>query len=202
MCILIAKPRGAQFPAIEAIQNSVNNNPDGFALAYNNNGKLEVYKTMSAARFISKYRRLAATLDPDDTGMIIHARIATHGALGLKNCHCWKSFPGEVHEMAFAHNGILSVPNRDGMTDSETFLRDYFEPAFIRSQWMGANEIIRRKIGSSKFAFVDTSGNIRKFGNFINESDGCSYSNSSYTRSSFARCADPRCWSTLKPFAV
>lgn len=202
MCILIAKPRGAQFPAIEAIQNSVDNNPDGFSLAYNHNGKLEVYKTMSAARFMRKYRSLSAILDPETTGMIIHARIATHGALGLKNCHCWRSFEGTPNELAFAHNGILSVPNRDGMTDSETFLRDWFEPAFIRSSWMGANEIIRRKIGSSKFAFVDTFGNIRKFGNFINELDGCYYSNMSYARSSYARCADPRYWSNLKPFAV
>lgn len=143
MCILIAKPIGAQFPAIEAIQNSVDNNPDGFALAYNHGGEIVTYKTMSAARFIAKYRRLAATIDPSTTAMIIHARIATHGAKGLKNCHCWKSFAGEAAEMAFAHNGILSVPNRNGMTDSETFLRDYFEPAFALSGWDGGEEVVK-----------------------------------------------------------
>lgn len=202
MCILIVKPLGTQFPSIEAVQNSVDNNPDGFALAYNHGGKVINYKTMSAKRFINKYRRLAATLDPVETGMIIHARIATHGALGLKNCHCWVSFPGNADEMAFAHNGILSVPNRDGMTDSETFLRDYFEPAFIRYGWVGATEMIRRKIGTSKFAFLDRRGDIRKFGQFINEQDGCYYSNMSYARSSYARCADPRYWSVSTRHAV
>lgn len=195
MCILIAKPRGAQFPDIQAIQNSVENNPDGFALAYSHNGEVITYKTMSATRFIAKYRRLAATLNPITTGMIIHARIATHGALGLKNCHCWTSFAGEADEMAFAHNGILALPNRDGMTDSETFLRDYFEPAFMRAGWSGATEMVHRKIGNSKFAFLDRWGGIRKFGYFIPE-NGCYYSNMSYARSSYARCADPRFWKT------
>lgn len=202
MCILIAKPCGAQFPAIQAIQNSVDNNRDGFSLAYNCGGKIETYKTMSATRFMNKYRKLSATLNPADTAMIIHARIATHGAKGLKNCHCWKSFEGQADEMAFAHNGILSVPNRDGMTDSETFLRDYFEPAFIRSGWQGANDIIRRKIGYSKFAFIDTTGNIRRYGGFISEIDGCYYSNMSYARSTYSRCADPRYWGQPKSFAM
>lgn len=197
MCILIAKPRGAQFPTIEAIQNSVINNPDGFSLAYNHGRKLITYKTMSAKRFINKCRLLSATLDPEATAMIIHARIATHGAKGMANCHCWRSFSGTLDEMAFAHNGILSVPARDGMTDSETFLRDYFEPAFIRSGWQGATDIITRKIGYSKFAFIDKYGGIRKFGNFISERDRCYYSNSSYARCGNARCADPRLWRSV-----
>ena len=201
MCILIAKPRGAQFPTIEAIRNSVARNPDGFALAYNRGGRLKVYKTMSAARFLNHYTRLASTLNPDRTGMIIHARIATHGALGLSNCHCWTSYPGTTDEMAFAHNGILSVPARDGKTDSETFLRDYFEPAFTRAGWLAAGEVIRRKIGSSKFAFIDRAGNLRRFGPFISERDGCYYSNTSYARSSYAHSSDPRTW-RVNPFAV
>lgn len=203
MCILIAKPTGAQFPSIQAIKNSVNNNPDGFALAYNINGGISVYKTMSAKRFINKYRALSASLNPNKTAMILHARIATHGAIGVANCHCWKSFEDTPHEMAFAHNGILSIPNRNGMTDSETFLRDYFEPSFALSGWSGATRVILNKIGSSKFAFIDKAGNIRKFGHFILEADGCYYSNMSYARGS-ARCADPRKWGSAAslPFNV
>lgn len=194
MCILITKPKGVKFPSMDAIMNSVNNNPDGFSLAYNQRGKLITYKTMSKARFLNKFNRLSSSLDPETTAMIIHARIATHGAVGVANCHCWVSFPNDANEMAFAHNGILSVANRDGMTDSETFLRDYFEPAFALSGWDGGEEVIKWKIGSSKFAFIDRSGEIRKFGHFISEQDGCYYSNMSYARSSYARCADPRYW--------
>ena len=200
MCILIAKPRGAQFPTIEAIQNSIANNPDGFALAYNEGGKVKTYKSMSAPRFIAKYRRLAASLNINDTAMIIHARIATHGTVGLKNCHCWKSFPDTMAEIAFAHNGILSIANRDDMTDSETFLRDYFEPAYLRGGWPYASDIIRHKIGSSKFAFLDVDGDIMRYGQFIAD-NGCYYSNMSYARGG-ARCADPRRWSTRKPMAI
>ena len=201
MCILITKPRSAAFPPVEAIQNSVINNPDGFSMAYNIDGELITYKSMSAAQFVAQYRRITALCDPKTTGMIIHARIATHGSVGLKNCHCWKSFVGDSAEMAFAHNGILSVPPRDGMTDSETFLRDYFEPAFVRGSWMIANRVIAHMIGGSKIAFIDRSGNIRKFGYFISD-DGCSYSNTSYLGSRFARCADPRQWSMINSKAI
>lgn len=194
MCILITKPLGASFPSTEAIANSVNANPDGFALAYTCGGEIKTFKTMSAARFLREYKRLAASLDPVGTAMIIHARIATHGAKNLKNCHCWLSYPGTENEMAFAHNGILSVPARDGMTDSETFLRDWFEPSFNRGSWGIANQIIARRIGTSKFAFLTRYGEIRTFGQFINEDDGCKYSNASYARCGFARCADPRNW--------
>lgn len=200
MCILITKQRGAQFPPVEYIQNSIANNPDGFSMAYNAGDVLVTFKTMSAARFIARYKALSAVLNPDDTGMILHARIMTHGAKGLKNCHCRKSFAGTEGEMAFAHNGILSVINRDGMTDSETFLRDYFEPAFIGGGWLRATAIISRKTGSSKFAFIDRVGNIRRFGHFISEG-GCQYSNTSYLAGR-SRFADPRCWKPSKNFAV
>lgn len=200
MCILITKQRGAQFPPVEYIKNSIENNPDGFAMAWNEDGELKTYKTMSARSFLSAYCDITASLDPAETGMIIHARIMTHGARELKNCHCWKSFIGTDDEMAFAHNGILSVPNRDGMTDSETFLRDYFEPAYIVGGWLRATNIISRKIGSSKFAFINRLGYIRRFGQFISDR-GCYYSNASYARSNSARCADPRFW-TSKYFAI
>lgn len=179
MCILITKPRGAQFPPLEAICNSAENNPDGFSLAYNIGNELITYKTMSVRRFISKYMSLSSILDAGDTGMIIHARIATHGSITLKNCHCWKTFEGHFDEMAFAHNGILSIHTRNGMTDSETFLRDYFEPAYLSGGWEEAEKVIIKNIGFSKFAFIDKDGDICQFGNFLNE-DGCSYSNTSY----------------------
>ncbi len=179
MCILITKKKGVKFPSVDKIVNSARSNPDGFALAWNEGGKVMTYKTMSARCFVERYRKLAATLDTDTTAMVIHARIATHGVLGLKNCHCWKSFVGTDNEMAFAHNGILSIGNRDGMTDSETFLRDYFEPVFNAQGWEGADDVIREMIGGSKFAFIDGNGDIRQYGGFV-DVDGCQFSNYSF----------------------
>lgn len=179
MCILILKPKGITFPPIEHIKNSAANNPDGFALAWNEGGRVRVFKTLSESAFIEAYRDITSGLRASDTAMIIHARIATHGTIKIENCHAWHSFPGTDYELAFAHNGILSTPPRDGMTDSETFLRDYFEPAFKRGGWLSASAIITRKIGASKFGFIDREGNIRKFGSFFYEK-GCYYSNGSY----------------------
>lgn len=180
------------FPPVEYIKNSIENNPDGFSMAWNEGGEIKTFKTMSAARALGAYRRVTARLNAADTGMIIHARIKTHGAKGLKNCHCWVSFAGTPDEMAFAHNGILSIPARDGMTDSETFLRDWFEPCYEAGGWSNATAVISRKIGFSKFGFINREGNIRMFGLFISEG-GCHYSNTSFL-SGRARYADPRLW--------
>lgn len=190
MCILITKDKGAEFPPIGNILNSAENNPDGFSLAWNEEGRVRTYRTLDRATFIRKYISLANRLGKDSSGMVLHARIATHGAVSLANCHCWTSFAGTPGELAFAHNGILAVPPRGGMTDSETFLRDYFEPSFARAGWRGASGVIARKIGFSKFAFIDKEGNIRRFGQFITE-DGCQYSNTSYLRRGFAGFAAP-----------
>lgn len=159
---------------------------------------------MNAKRFIKAYLDITGSLDPDVTGMIILARIATHRNKNLKNCHCWKIFPQSENEMAFAHNGILSITTRYDMTDSETFLRSCFMPAIRCGGWSDAVWIINRNIRSSKFAFIDIYGKIRKFGRFASEEDGCSYSNISYLSRSYARCADPRAWTTNphKSFAI
>lgn len=197
MCILIAKEKGAQFPPLNHIQNAMTANRDGFAIAWNECGQVKTFKTMNATTMFEKYISLTERLDPRTTGMIFHARIATHGSLGIANCHCWTSFKGNSLEMAFAHNGILQIPNRDDMTDSETFLRDYFEPCFYRGGWNWAFHTIRKHIGTSKFAFLDRSGDIHHYGNYITD-NGVLYSNTSYQGYRFARYADPRRWNGNK----
>lgn len=188
MCILITKEKGVYFPTERNIINSVTNNPDGFAMAYNENGKIVTFKTLNADEFIERYKFIADTHDWHQTAMIIHARIATHGTVKKPNCHCWT---GKVlgSEVAFAHNGILSIKACGDMTDSETFLRFYAEQCRNMSDFLN---VVNRHIGTSKFAFIDGDGNILRFGPFITER-GVQYSNYSYMPR-LARTADPRLW--------
>lgn len=194
MCILIIKGKGIPFPPLSAIESAIRNNPDGVGMAWASGGKLHTYKTMRAKEAISQYLDIVTNHDYRHTALIFHARIATHGSLGVANCHCWESFCDTSLHMAFAHNGILRIPNRDDMTDSETFLRDYFEPSFRNGGWSWACNTIRKHIGTSKFAFLDRKGKVHHFGQFITDDGGVLYSNTSYRGMRYAQSADPRLW--------
>ena len=174
MCVIAVSPKGQKFPTINQIQNCVNGNPDGFAMSWNEDGKVRTYKTMSDTAIIKYYKKFIKTHDPLKTALVFHARIATHGSKNIKNCHCWQS-----DGLSFAHNGILSVANRGDMTDSETFFQDIFLPIYRSSGWDGATKAINACIGSSKFAFIDGTGRVWGFGNYKTK-DGNYFSNDSY----------------------
>ena len=165
---------GKEFPSVEHIENCVDYNNDGFSLMWNEGGKVKAYRTMNDAAFIKKYKRLRMQLDKDKVAMVIHCRIATHGSLGVNNTHCWTALNDTI---GFAHNGILSIHNYGDMTDSETFFRHIFVPIFkVKHSWRDAEYAINAVIGTSKFAFLTSDGVV----NYITETDGCLYSNTSY----------------------
>lgn len=176
MCVIVVKSKGVQFPDMTDIENCCDRNPDGFAMAWNEGGRLRTFKTMDKRLYLKRYGELAGKLDPAATGLVMHMRIATHGSVGVKNCHCWRG-----SGYAFAHNGVLRIKNRDDMTDSETFLRDYFEPIYTRFGWDMARKVIDMAIESngSKFAFVDKDGNMELFGRYVKHRE-CLYSNESW----------------------
>jgi hypothetical protein len=79
----------------------------------------------------------------------------------------------------FAHNGILSIENRGDLTDSETFFRDIFIPAYRCGGWKMAERTVDAIIGTSKFVFIDKNGDIKHYGNYV-EDNGLLYSNTTY----------------------
>lgn len=167
MCVICVKKLKVDWPSVELIINCCHRNPDGFAFAWNEDGEAKNYKTMDAKEAVKFYATMLTGLDPQKTAMIFHARIATHGSLGLKNCHCWIE-----DGIAFAHNGILSdVPNRDDMTDSETFFQDYFLPVMRHSGIKAAGNVASHFVGTSRFAFLDGRGAVNTLGNYIKVHD-------------------------------
>lgn len=177
MCIIIAKKRGVKFPPLYTVKNCIKNNPDGAAISWSEAGRVHTYRTLSATRFLSKY--VALSQKGKDIPAIIHARIATHGSVNQRNCHGWKLFPGKQNELSFMHNGILHLDTVPGWTDSETFLRNFFAPAFRVGGWDLGCTVIEKFIGASKFAFIDRPGQIHLFGRFI-DVDNVLYSNYSF----------------------
>ena len=177
MCIICIKNRGVNFPTVERVQAMCDNNSDGFSIVISDGvNKPKINKTLNKERFLTIYRKVLREYDPETTTMFIHARIKTHGTQRIENCHGWKE-----HGVIFAHNGILSVKNRDDMTDSETYFRDIFSTAFAVGGWDMAERTINAVIGTSKFVFMEDNGDIKHYGCYIKDDNGVLYSNSSYT---------------------
>ena len=178
MCVICIKKMGKKFPSLKSIRNCADANPDGFAMMWNEDGKVKTYKTLIKEEFLGFYEGFVKDHDHKLTSLVIHARIKTHGSLKLANCHCWTAMDDSI---GFAHNGILSIANRKDMTDSETYFRDIFVPAFSgsNSDWKVAERTIDAIIGTSKFAFLEGDGTIRHYGHYIKHQGGL-YSNSSY----------------------
>lgn len=154
MCVLCIVKAGHNLPSRKDLWAMHQANPHGMGFA----SKSLSYKGMSFERF---YNRLQFV--PKDENIIIHFRYATHGSIGVKNCHPFKK--GNIW---FAHNGILDINPHGDMTDSETAFRDILYPV-AREYGIFSDELyatVDEVIGYSKFAFMDKEGDIVTFGDF------------------------------------
>lgn len=175
MCIICIKKMGVLYPTKSTVKTMCDNNPDGFSIVLSHRGKRPmIYKTLNKKDFLNVFDDWSKKYDYNETSMFIHARIKTHGSARLENCHGWRS-----DGLVFAHNGILSIENRGDLTDSETFFRDIFIPAYRCGGWKMAERTVDAIIGTSKFVFIDKNGDIKHYGNYV-EDNGLLYSNTTY----------------------
>lgn len=185
MCIIAIKQKSVKYPSYQRVKTMCTNNSDGFAIVWKAKDQPVMnYRTLNEAKFLKKYKEITSTYQANDISLFIHARIKTHGTTKLENCHGWID---DNVGLAFAHNGILSIENRDDMTDSETFFRDIFVPVFEIGGWEAGERAINACIGSSKFCFMDMYGNLIHYGQYIHGDDGVLYSNDSYLERSWGR---------------
>lgn len=166
MCILIVKPAGAKVPRLNTLRNCAKRNNHGFGFATSS----KVFKSLSFDDFVAQVRKIK-----QDEPAIIHFRFATHGSICEENCHPFKD---DSTGVAFAHNGVLPIEAENNMTDSETAFRRRFVPKIKKYGLYSISlaQSVNRIIGASKFAFIDSDGNLKTFGWFI-EHDGCYFSN-------------------------
>ena len=164
MCVLVYVPANHKLPTRQELLAMHRQNPHGMGFA----SKSLNYKGMDFETFCNRLQFV-----PKDEDVIIHFRYATHGSVGVKNCHPFKK--GKVW---FAHNGILDITPRGDMTDSETAFRDILYPT-IQEYGIDSEELqmtVDSIIGWSKFAIMGGDGKVRMFGDFT-EYKGRYYSN-------------------------
>ena len=173
MCIAILKPQGKSLSR-ELLYNCYTNNPDGCGFAYHTGDDVVINKFMDFEDFYKEYVKYDGKYT-----MLIHFRIATHGAIELDNCHPFVL----NHRMALIHNGVITGYG-DKATKSDT--RDFIDKVIGNISWkMWKNqsfcELVGNAIGYSKLAILDKTGGYV----IINEQkglweDGVWFSNSSF----------------------
>lgn len=154
-------------PDNDILERCANRNHDGYGFATPDG----VCKTLDYSSF-----RYALGKVDKNTPCVIHMRLATHGSVKRENCH---PFYDAETGISFAHNGILPITPAKDMTDSETAFRRYYLPIIREDGGIHSRDLaeeVMSTIGSSKFAFMDKDGYIRKFGKWF-ELKGCFYSN-------------------------
>jgi len=168
MCIIIYKPAGLRLPAEYVRLKCELSNPHGFGFAT----PRRIYHSMDRREFERELKRSVRKKDP----CIIHCRIATHGSIRPENCHPFVDLPSGV---AFAHNGILNIKPIGDKTDSETAFLTRFVPVIRENGIMSRklDSAVEKVIGSSRFIFMNSDGEVRLFGHWYKSSaDGCFYS--------------------------
>ena len=198
MCIIAASPKKASRITKEIFKNMWNNNPDGGGIMYAEDGILHIEKELKSwKRLYRKY------VDVHERGLsnVLHFRIGTSGSKNEYNIH-----PFSVNkELAFCHNGILSIQVPVGSLENDTQI---FNNAILKRLRKGfindsaIRNLIELAIGmSNKFVFMDNNGEI----SFINEAagnwkDGIWFSNYTYSYSYSTRGSSST--SVTKPYAT
>lgn len=198
MCVIVAKKKGVEAPSFEILKNCFNNNPDGAGFMYLNpkTNRVQIHKGFMAFEQLQKkleevYNELGNT---KDIPFVYHFRIGTSGGNLPENTH---PYPlgrniSNMKKLDFtcsigvAHNGIITkfTPkeknNKRKMNDTQLYIYSKMYKYAFNSKYKTSKiqELIENETGS-KFAILDTSGDIQLIGKF-NENKGVFFSNYSY----------------------
>jgi hypothetical protein len=179
MCVIVALHKGNEISK-ERFNECWRSNQNGGGMMFAWNGQIYIHKELESKDALWDYYQAALELTKREVNILLHFRITTHGPSNLHNCH-----PHLVHEnLAFMHNGIISIPIAKNSLDSDTvtFNKDILQklpPDFLRYQ--GCQELISDYCSGSKLAFLDNEGSVKLINSEMGiwEDEGW-YSNDSY----------------------
>lgn len=180
MCLLVVQPATTKL-SDKLLKGVYARNQDGIGVMYAEDGKLCFKKALpkNENEFVDFYRK-----NIEGRSCAWHARMQTHGAIDLENCHPYGVFgfdegEGEVPvPTLLMHNGILSSGNWKDKSKSDTwhYIRDYLRPMLAGNPTFAFTpqfrEIIGRHIGDgNRFVLMNAYGEV----SVVNKSTGVEY---------------------------
>lgn len=196
MCIIVVKEKGQEMPNNEILENCFERNPDGAGIMYNDKDRVIIKKGFMNVKELEK--ELEKIEDIKNKGLVIHFRIGTSGTNSAGNTHPYeitKKFWNykkldSACDLAVAHNGIISKytpkgQNKHNFNDTQLYILKRL--ASLPAGFYKDNKTLE-KIGeetNSRFAFLDSKGNITTCGSGWLTDKGIKYSNSSYIKYDF-----------------
>lgn len=201
MCLLIYAQPGAT-PTKKSLRNAGSNNPDGFGFAFRLDGRIVRHRTMDLEESIALFHEMRA--DNPQAHAIWHARITTHGATNLDNCHPFMVDDGIV----LGHNGMLPIQEADGKSDTRQFAEEWL-PKLGVSVLDDPTEYkeIEKFASGSKLAVLSVNPVLERPVYLINEhlghwDKGVWYSNNSYQYEWFSLASISKYTSTVSQRGV
>lgn len=167
MCVIVHKPAKVAITAKD-LGNMWKTNPDGAGIAWYDSKR----KKLAYYKGIMEFDLLKAEVDKRvDQDLVIHLRIATHGAVCAQNCHPFEirkdqsRTQGKTGKVSYTenllfHNGIISGYGSRAVSDTVDFItRTLSEiPEKIRTEVLS--------FVSSKFIYWSVNNGMTYVGNF------------------------------------
>lgn len=158
MCMIAHRPlgrkgRGAHIPN-EVITTALNRHPDGFGVAWRENGKLlwERFGPSERLVFQEKLKSIDANRRIE---YVAHFRMATHGPAVRELAHPFAYRDPKEGTVLLFHNGVINIATKPSESDTQVFARDVLQR--LPSRWW-ANPALRylvdEAIGYSKLVIM------------------------------------------------
>lgn len=195
MCIAVYSLKGNDIPTKEILKNCFKANPDGCGFSYSYKGTVYTYKGyFKFNKFYNKLMECDKKYCLKEQGVLLHFRIATHGAVDAANCHPFALTSNE-HKLkssatksyySVIHNGICSCTSsaskKEPLSDTARFVRDYLSKIATYENWFHNPHTIPfiEQLIDSKMAILSGKGEIIATSGFHKADDGNYYSNHSY----------------------
>lgn len=189
MCVIASLPRGKNITN-KSLDQMWMRNPDGGGIAWIQDGKIQVYKTMKLKEFKRKFKEVTSKYG--DSDILVHMRIATHGSVCIDNNH-----PFHVDtQTVFAHNGIMPIefhpPAKSDLSDTR-----YFNKVLLQNMKPVAldDDLFRTALGDiigggNKLVILSANKKLKQDSYIINEHigqwvKGVWYSNTAHVPSTY-----------------
>lgn len=205
MCIVIIKEAGKDLPSKETLEKCFDSNSDGAGIMFNRNNRVHIHKGFM--KFDEFWKHHEAQGLNKDQAIIYHFRIATAGGVNQGNCHPFPISANPVElktlsvncKLGMAHNGILSVAEEKGLSDTMVFIRDTLSKckSDLMQKRRSVINLIEMATSGSKLVFLYPNGSFIKTGRGWVEDD-LLYSNTTYKAPKYIKFAgypfDNRSW--------